>query len=535
MKRTHAIILALITGILLSPPWYRWGSGFFLFIAWIPLLHVEDRIWAGRQNNGPRRIVPYALISFASWNFLTTWWIWNASPVGLFAAVIVNSILMSFFFWLFHFTRRKAGRGAGYLALIFYWLIFEHFYLNAEISWPWLNLGNGFAYDIRLVQWYSYTGTLGGTLWVLLVNIMLYDFILRFHGATLKAKSIYGSFILLALAGPMVLSFFMFNNYEEKGKAYDIVVLQPNIDPYSEKFTGMSAKKQTGILLELADSLADQDVDYFVAPETFINNNVWEDRIPENEVIQMFYTFLEAYPKAKFVVGATTYKRYSSEFERTPTSTPLPGTNEFYDSFNTAMQLDSTGIIQLYKKSKLVVGVEKMPYPELFGFLRNLTLRLGGTFRSHGTQEFRSCLYSPRDSLGIGTVICYESVFGAFVTEYIKAGADMIFVITNDGWWGDTPGHRQHHAYSRLRAIETRKSIARSANTGISSFINQKGEVLQSLPYWEKGVIRDTIRANPGKSYYTLHGDYIARVAYFFGLLVFLYALVKAVIRSKNI
>ena len=96
----------------------------------------------------------------------------------------------------------------------------------------------------------------------------------------------------------------------------------------------------------------------------------------------------------------------------------------------------------------------------------------------------------------------------------------MIFVITNDGWWHDTPGHRQHNALSSIRAIETRRSVARSANTGVSSFINQRGEVLNKLTWWERGAIRNTINANDTITFYVKHGDYIGRTALWVSVLL---------------
>ena len=161
-------------------------------------------------------------------------------------------------------------------------------------------------------------------------------------------------------------------------------------------------------------------------------------------------------------------------------------------------------------------------------------LRLGGTFRSHGTQDYRDSFFSSDDSTGVGPVICYESVFGEFVTEYVHAGANFIFVVTNDGWWGDTPGYRQHHAFSRLRAIETRRSVARSANTGASSFINQRGEVLQKTEYWVPDVIKATLNANDKITFYVKHGDFLAKWSYFFSLLVILFTVVQVIINKKK-
>jgi apolipoprotein N-acyltransferase len=198
-----------------------------------------------------------------------------------------------------------------------------------------------------------------------------------------------------------------------------------------------------------------------------------------------------------------------------------------FEAFNAAIQLDSTDRVPVYFKSQLVVGVEKMPYPQYMKFLEKFTVRLGGTFRGWGTQDFRGVFFSAKDSTGIGPIICYESVFGEFVAGYVRNGADLLFVITNDGWWGDTPGYHQHNAFSSLRAIETRRSIARSANTGISSLINQRGEVLDSLGWWKRGAVKGTLNVNHALTFYVRNGDYIGRVASYFALLVVLLYIVR--------
>ena len=126
-------------------------------------------------------------------------------------------------------------------------------------------------------------------------------------------------------------------------------------------------------------------------------------------------------------------------------------------------------------------------------------------------------MVSPNDSIKIGTIICYESVYGEFVTEYVQKGAGYLFVITNDGWWGNTPGHRQHNSLSSIRAVETRRSIARSANTGISSFINQRGDVLQELTWWKRGALKQDLNYNTKLTFYVKHGDYIGRTAFYLG------------------
>jgi len=114
------------------------------------------------------------------------------------------------------------------------------------------------------------------------------------------------------------------------------------------------------------------------------------------------------------------------------------------------------------------------------------------------------------------------------------AGSNFIFVITNDGWWGDTPGYIQHNSFSSIRAIENRRSIARSANTGISAFFNQRGEIIESLGWWKRGGIKSSLNANDKMSFYTIHGDYFGRIAMAMTLILLLYLLIRSIIGIKT-
>jgi apolipoprotein N-acyltransferase len=293
------------------------------------------------------------------------------------------------------------------------------------------------------------------------------------------------------------------------------VVVQPNIDPYL-KFNDIPPVEQTKIQIDEARKLTDSTVDYVVAPETSIMDDIWLYNIEGVEDIKMVREFQNQFPHLKYITGIMCYQLYKPGDKLTATANDF-GDGYYYDSYNSGIQIDSTNKIQIYHKSKLVIGVEKMPYPALLKILKPLTLKLGGTFRSHNIQEERTVFSAPDDSVKIGTVICYESVYGEFVTEYIQKGAGFIFVITNDGWWGNTPGHRQHNSLSSIRAIENRRSIARSANTGISAFINQRGDVLQKLTWWKRGALIDNLNYNTKLTFYTKHGDYIGRSAFYLG------------------
>jgi apolipoprotein N-acyltransferase len=553
MKRTHRVLLALLSALLLSIPFFRWGTGLLLMAAFVPLLFIEDDIASlkaearsqksagdpgdgkgGKHKKAGRgSVVWYTMITFSLFVLLTSWWVYYATWVGVAGAMIVNTAYMSLTFWLFHITRRRLGDRLGYASLVVYWLTFEFLYLRAVVNFPWQVLGNGFSKDVILIQWYEVTGTLGGSLWVLLMNLAIFRLLRGFlSDRSFSANRSRIGWVLGLFMVPFLYSLIRYMTYDEKEDPYEIVVLQPNIDPYM-KFNEMPQEVQTTYLLELADSLVTPETDYIVGPETFINNNVWESTIQIHPEILRLKEFLAGYPKAKLVMGATTYRLYRDPSEYTGTSRPIQGGKYRYDSFNSAFQLDTSNQIPIYHKSILVVGVEHMPYTRLLGFLEGLTIKLGGTFRSHGTQEFRETFVSPQDGTRVGPVICWESIFGEYVTEYVRdEGANFLFIVTNDGWWRNTPGHRQHNSYARLRAIETRRSIARSANTGISCLINQKGKELVRLGWWIRSGLRGTLNKNDHITFYVKHGDYLGRISLFLTVILLLYSLLIRFIRK---
>lgn len=531
MKTTSRFILAATSGILLSTGWYEWGSGLILLIGFVPLLLLEDDLTRQGQVRKNTIVFLFTSLAILIWNLITTWWIKNASITGLIAAVLASTFFMSFPVMIYSIIKRHMGRKIGYVAFILCWLAFEFAYNHGEISWPWLTLGNGFMFSRKLIQWYEYTGIFGGSLWVLVSNVLIYEIIRQM----LAGKKLLGELRLLIpltiiVILPILLSLFIYKNYKEKNNPHEIVVVQPNIDPYL-KFNDLPPVEQTKIQIGLAARYLTLHTDYVVCPETSIVDNIWIGQFDFVPDLRMVKEFVNNHPRINYVVGIMCRQQYTAG-NKTRTASRIGNSNLFYDTFNSAVQFDTTSYVPIYHKSKLVIGVEKMPYPQYLKFLKSLTLRLGGTFRSLAIQPEREVFTSVKDGTKIAPVICYESVYGEFVGDYIKKGANYIFVITNDGWWGNTPGHRQHHAISSLRAIETRRSIARSANTGISSFINQKGDVIMSLPYWYRDALNGKINANEKITFYVSHGDYIGRIS-FFGTLLLLAGIIIIKLSEK--
>lgn len=504
--------LAVFSGLLLSLPWLVLGFGWSVLIGFIPLLIIADDLSQSKKRNSTIKFTGYSFISMFIWNAASLWWLINASIISAIAVIIVYSLLMTIVFVWFFKTYKWIGRNSATILFIPLWISFEYIMMQTQISRPWQNLGNAFASNIMFVQWYEYTGIFGGSLWVLITNI----FVFLIYIASTKHKFTKNKTIKFALASiliivPVIFSISRYKTYNEKPNSIRIAIIQPNIDSYKEKYS-MPIRDQLNIITTLASKAKDFNPDYFVAPETSIPIGVREAGISDHFTINIIRNFLQGNPDAAFVIGATTKLIYPKGKGKTIISQALGDSGDYYDLFNSALQIDTSNDVDIYHKSKLVPGVEFLPYPEILGRLERIVPKFGGLPGSHGTQSYREVFTHGTKGYKAGVPVCYESVYGDCVSEFVLCNAEILLIITNDGWWGNTQGYRQHNSLSSLRAIETRRSIARSANTGISCFINQRGDIISSLGYNERGILAGEINANDGLTFYVKHGDYIARI-----------------------
>ncbi len=524
MKKNFWLSAASVA--MLSLPWLGF-TGLLLLGAFVPLLIVRENLQGQTGRKGkPRRFVFYPMTVFGLWAAIDTWWIGKAMAVdpvvaaAPFASAAITSLLGTAAFMLYNRVAKRASRALACTVLVTAWIALEYLYLAGDISFPWLTLGNGLANDVKLVQWYEYTGIFGGSLWVLVSNLALFELYRKIRNGRKFVRQAVAADVVVFL--PMALSLAIYFCYKEPARPVTVHIVQPNIDPVNEKFSDMSQADQQDILLSLA-SRAPADVDFIVAPETALDDYIWENQLAENSSYVRFRQFMaENYPQAAFIIGASTMKLYPAGVTPTPTARRHME-NSFRDHYNTALQIDSSGVPQIYHKEKLVVGAEMFPYPKFFGSLGNLMmLDLGGMSGNLGRDNTRLTFTSP-EGVKTSTAICFESIYGQFCSRFVQDGAQLLFIITNDGWWGNTAGHRNHFSFARLRAIELRRSIARSANTGISGIIDQRGDVVKKEGWGRRTAITGAVNLNDRITFYARYGDWVARISVYVLALSLLY------------
>lgn len=527
-KQPIALFLSasLTSAVLLSLPFLVNGLGIFALIAFVPLLFAEKVA----SERGCRKFWLWHYGTFVLWNALSVFWVCNATLGGGLFAIFANALQMSLVFGLFR-ASRKVFRGVlPYIFLAVAWIAWEKWYFGTQISFPWLVLGNAFAGSTHLVQWYEFTGSLGGSLWIWACNLAFFGLL----SAKLSGNCAYWTKwakwcsrigLVLIVLGPMVLSLAIYHSYRPQNSGnLEVVIAQPNFDPY-QKFGGMSQQQQNMIAASLIKKgLAGVDTAanavLVLTPETFTRYII--TNMPQEDPTFVYMDKLAAgRPGTNILLGAATKTYYFGEEAPSILAWPA-GTGQWFETHNSALILDGTGRSQIFHKSKLVVGTELTPYPRIFVPLDNW---LGGYMaRDTGQEEISLLDVVGKDGqvIPIGCAICYESVYGEYCTGYVKKGAKAMTIITNDAWWGDTPGYRQHFRYASLRAIELRRDIARCGNTGISGIINSRGDVVCSGPWWEESVINGAIGLSEKITFFVENGDIAGRICSFFFVLLML-------------
>ena len=517
-QRIKWLRMSLFSAVLLTigfPP-----SPIFIgmVVGFIPLMMVEKEFEAQFVKANTGLLFKYLFFSFWLWNILTTFWVANTAYFAGMIANIANAALMTLPWLAYHkLTFGKKGIWK-YFLLAGLWIMFEYIHSFWDISWPWLTLGNSLASVYPLIQWYEYTGYFGGSVWIWILNIGIFYAI----NSSLSEKRKWVGINAAVLILPMLVSIMLYFTYKEKGDPIDVTVVQPNYEPHYQKFT-IPEEMQVAKITALTAENIDSNTNLIIYPETVFDPINMDNVYGANPAIQNLHKLFYQAPNAYIVAGIGGYHTFAQRPDR---STVRSKNGVHYELYNAALLLERDETkIQEYHKSKFVPGAELFPFKHILPFLKPLVKKLGGTYEGFAPQdEPTNFTFGQRQ---IAPIICYESIYGGWVSGYVNKGAGLLAIVTNDGWWDNTPGHLQHLAIGRLRAIENRKDIVRSANTGTSCFINQRGDIRMETDYEVDAVIRDKVYYNEEKTLYSRFGDYIVYLTGLMTLILIIYSFIN--------
>jgi apolipoprotein N-acyltransferase len=532
----HRLALAVASGLMLGGSFPPSPVYSLAYVSLIPLLLLLETL------EGTWRKLRYSYLTFFIFHALTLYWIggfvvgkdvWMMLAGG--AVLLLHPLFYVLVIFLFIRVRNRSGLLAGLMFLPLVWIGFEYSHSLSEFSFPWLTLGNSQAYDVQRLQIAEFASAYGVSFFILCFNVI--GFVLIANVATHK-WSFRSPSAIIALAalfvvyfGPWVYGKVAMAKYVagSESRTLNIGIVQPNIDPWEKWDTRgtnpwASYDKQLGEYVRETKALAVQPTDLIVWPETAIPFRIL---LPGN---QMYWHWLRSNldsTRTPVLMGLP-YTVFYDSAQAPVTASRDPLRNRYYDDYNsTVLLVPGQEIGPVYKKIVLVPFAERIPYASTFNFLiEPLKWNVGIGMWGKGSDTVLFSLPLPhKQETKFASMICYESVYPNFVREFVVRGAQFLVIITNDSWWGNTPGAYQHASYASLRAIENRRWIVRAANGGISGFVDPGGIYHYETRLYTRATFHGTIEPRSQLTFYARHGDVFAGACVVAATLLFLLTL----------
>ena len=522
------LFLALTSGLLLGVPWIIPSFFFLIFIAWVPFFQLEKNL---HNNRNRHALLNYVFPGFFLWNLLGAWWVMQAQWLGAILIFLANSLLQALVFWSASRVRSSL-KIPLIIPFLFIWLGYEYFHNIWDLAWPWFNLGNALVTAPKLIQWVEFTGVRGGSLWIILVNFAVFKAYESYQNRRFRIMVPIGVGILLLLLIPSLFSYQMYCNFQKGEESVKIALIQPNLDPYTEKFVPEKQARHLEEFFKTADNILDDDTQYLLGPETLIVQQIDEENPSASPYYRQLVDFQEKHPGLNCLLGVHSYRKLDSHIP--PGSRFNREKGFYYEAFNTALFLAPGADPQFYHKTKLVPIFERMPFVQYLSFLGKFSLELGGYNGTYSNRPESTNFESPDGSMSILPILCFESVFGPYCAQNLTEKKGFICMITNDGWWKNTSGYRHHYNFSPIRAIECRRDLVRVANTGISAIIDARGMVMTQTPWWEKATLKGEVHLRKGRTFFARHGDWLGRISLALGVFLTIGSILRSVFHAKR-
>ena len=480
------VFFLVIFAILLSLTFFPLGLGFLSFVALVPLFKaiLHDAI-AGREGRlkALKRGFFMGWLGGAMFFGITFYWIpllpsENVTvPLIMFPAYLVMVAYLAVYLGLFgallRLTYVQITRKVVFLAP-FLWLVVELLRARGALGFPWASLGYSLWQYPSLIQVASVGSVYAVSLVLVVINSLLYDGIARKIRFVIAIPSALGILILIVVSGQVAL------RASPPARELTVGLVQPNMAS-GMKWDPRFRKHNLDVLLELTEKIASQKPDIIVWPETAAPFHLRYE--PE---------YMNLLTRTVDNLGVPLLLGF-------PDAIPLKDDELVY--YNSAgLMLPGLGIVKKYDKIHLVPFGERIPYDNVFPFLKKVELGQA----NFGTGEERTVFRLNDERFSV--LVCFESIFPELVRSFKVEGADFIVNITNDEWFGRSAAPYQHAYMAVFRAVETRSSVARCANTGISMLIDPWGRVTLKSGLFTREALVGSIKLVSIQTFFTKHG-----------------------------
>ncbi len=466
------ILYAIIGGVFFSasqPPHYT------SFLAWFCLVPLFISL-KGKSCRGAF-LLGY-LWGFTS-NLISLYWIAIPTLPGMIAAVVIASLYNGFFGLGFCFLERRSYTIALAASPIL-WTGMEFLRGYGQLGFPWMDLGYSQGVYRIIIQMADVVGHRGISFWIVALNSLIIGIIIA-----KKRRWIYILALAIIFTLPFVYGLWRLSQPLPSEKI-KVALLQGNISA-ENKWERTFRRKNIDYYAEMARDIAD-DIDLLILPES-----------------------ATAYYHRDYPFVVDKLKKLSVQVD----APILSGTLDYDPAdrkrlyYNASGLFTGEGAMAVYHKINLVPGSEHIPFQDQIPALRKI--EVGGSHFAMGD----SAVVFDIDGMKFSAPICYEILFSNTVRDYALSGAEFLTNITNDGWFGRTPGPYQHANFVRFRAVENRLGVGRAAQTGISLICDETGRFTRKLSLNTKGVIVGDIPVRSHTTIFTRIGDWVGYGSFF--------------------
>ena len=499
VKHMTPEFMALLSGLLFAFSFPPFDIFFLAWIGWIPL-------WVGIQRTGWQKGFRLGYITGLVFTLISMNWIANNSGTNLLVATasMVGAVLyLSIYFGLFGFIIAGTGRRLGSVGLWlapFYWVSIEYLfhYEKFTLAFPWLSLAMTQNFMVPILQLAEYGGIYLVSFWVMILNILVYQ--LEFGRLSIRNQHLLWGVMGFSIVATIIFGGVRMNILSESyDRSVRVGIVQTNLDP-REKWVRSKKMQHIRDLLTLSAQARAEGAEIIVWPESAVPAHL--HYYPQ--IDRQIRRFVQD-ENTSVLTGALHHERNGDE----------------YLFYNSAFFYAPDSPVPIYSKQQLVPFGERIPLSDSFPILKNLNF--GQANFESGDTALVHPMGTDSTRIPMGALICYESADPHVFHRFVENGADLMSIITNDAWLGESLGPIQHLAAGRIRAIEHRISIARSAQTGISAMFMPSGRIAAEIPLGEKGTVVVDAPVGLERSFYSRNGDLIALVIVLisaFGLLM---------------